>query len=96
LEYRTFWWIRADRGEKSARECAKLTGPQAEPRAYYLLGAIQANKSDFTAAAQSFRTFLKLAPDNPEKERAEKMLAEAERLGQTKLEQSKADTTQQR
>jgi len=77
---------RLDPAEKSAREAVKLTGAQAEPRASYVLGVILANKGDFAPAAESLRTYLKVDPNGPDKERVVKMLADVERLGQAKVE----------
>jgi tetratricopeptide (TPR) repeat protein len=84
-----------DVAEKNAREAVKLKGTQSEPRANYVLGVILANKGDFTAAAESLRTFLKLDPNGSDKDRVVKMLADVERMGQAKTEQPKADAAQQ-
>jgi tetratricopeptide (TPR) repeat protein len=76
--------------EKSARESVKLIGAQAQPRANFLLGVILANKGEFTEAAESFRTFLKVDPNSPDRDRAEKMLVEAERLAKSSADQPPA------
>jgi tetratricopeptide (TPR) repeat protein len=73
-----------DAAEKSAREAAKLSGPQAEPRSYYVLGVILANKGDFGASAESLRTFLKASPATPDRDRIEKMISEVDGLAQAK------------
>jgi tetratricopeptide (TPR) repeat protein len=61
--------------EKSAREATKLEGPAAEPRAHYILGLVLAGKGNFTAAAESLRTFLKTAPEGPEEKLANRILS---------------------
>lgn len=75
-----------DAAEKSAREAAKINGAHAEPRANFVLGVILANKGDFPAAAESFRTFLKLDPTSPDKDRVQKMLGDVERMAQAKVD----------
>lgn len=61
--------------EKSAREAARLEGPSAEPRAHYVLGMVLASRGNFTAAAESLRTFLKTAPEGPEQKVANRILS---------------------
>ncbi len=61
--------------EKSAREATKLEGPAAEPKAHYILGLVLASKGNFTAAAESLRTFLKTASEGPEQRVANRILA---------------------
>ena len=51
-----------------------------------MLGVILANKGDFPAAAESFRTFLKLDPTSPDKDRVQKMLGDVERMAQAKVD----------
>ena len=60
--------------EKSAREATRLEGPAAEPKAHYILGMVLASKGNFTAAAESLRTFLKTAPEGPEQKVANRIL----------------------
>ncbi len=61
--------------EKSAREATKLVGPDAEPRAHYILGMVLAGKGNFTDAAESLRVFLKTASAGPEEQVANRVLA---------------------
>ena len=52
-----------DLAEKQAREAIRLDSTKKIIRAYYILGLTQAQKHDFTASAQSLRTFLDGAGD---------------------------------
>jgi tetratricopeptide (TPR) repeat protein len=61
--------------EKSAREATRLEGPAADPKAHYILGLVLASKGNFTAAAESLRTFLKTAAEGPEQKVANRILA---------------------
>jgi tetratricopeptide (TPR) repeat protein len=69
-----------DAAEKSARESAKLTGKQVEPRSHYVLGLTLAQKGDFSAASDSLKTFLKVAPAGANIEQVQKILGDLDKL----------------
>jgi hypothetical protein len=69
-----------DVAEHSAREAAKLQGPQAEPRGNYVLGVILWRKGDLDRAAETMQAFLTSPPAGPEWDSARRMLADIERL----------------
>ena len=65
-----------DEAEKMAREAIQRDRQQALPRSHYLLGMILAQKQDWTAAADSLRTYLKVAPNSTDKAQVEKVLGQ--------------------
>jgi tetratricopeptide (TPR) repeat protein len=69
-----------DAAEKSAKEAKKLDERNRIPKINHLLGVIQAQKQDYAGAAESFKTYLALAPDAPEAENIRKQLAEIDRV----------------
>ncbi len=64
---------------KSARQAVQADWKRENPKNYYLLGAILIQERDWAGAAESFRTYLKAAPDASDKARAEKALAQLDR-----------------
>ncbi len=65
-----------DAAEKSAQQAVQADWKQANPKTHYLLGAIQIQKQDWTGAAQSFRSYLKAAPNASDKAQVEKTLVQ--------------------
>jgi tetratricopeptide (TPR) repeat protein len=65
-----------DAAEKSAQQAVEADRRQSNPKTHYLLGAIQVQKQDWTAAAQSFRAYLKAAPNASDKASVEKTLGQ--------------------
>lgn len=65
-----------DAAEKSAQQAVKADWKQANPKTHYLLGAIQIQKQDWTGAAESFRSYLKAAPNASDKPQVEKTLGQ--------------------
>jgi len=65
--------------EKSAHQAVEADRRKSNPKTYYLLGAIQVQKQDWTAAAQSFRAYLKAAPNASDKASVEKTLGQLDR-----------------
>ena len=61
--------------EKSAQQAVDADKKQANPKTHYLLGAILVQKKDWSGAADSFRAYLKAAPDATDKAQVEKTLA---------------------
>jgi TolA-binding protein len=74
-----FQMHKLDPAEKSVREAVKIDTQHQNPRALYLLGIIQANKSDLPGAAESLRGYLLLVKDSKEAENARKQLAQVEK-----------------
>jgi|SRR5579872_4642819 len=80
-----------DAADKSAQQAVEADLKQANPKTHYLLGAILVKKKDWTGAAQSFRAYLKAAPDATDKEYVEKALSQIDqqiRLVQTASQNS--------
>ena len=65
-----------DAAEKSALQAIEADRKQSNPKTHYLLGAIQVQKQDWTGAAQSFRAYLKAAPNASDKASVEKTLGQ--------------------
>ena len=65
-----------DAAEKSAQQAVEADRRQSNPKTHYLLGAIQIQKQDWTSAAQSFRAYLKAAPNASDKASVEKTLGQ--------------------
>ncbi len=74
-----FQMHKLDPAEKSAREAVKMDPEHRNPRSLYLLGIIQANKSELAGAAESLRAYLLLVKDQKEGETARKQLAQLEK-----------------
>jgi tetratricopeptide (TPR) repeat protein len=72
-----------DEAEKSAREGLKSDAENRLPRLNHLLGVILAQKQDFSGAADSMRTYLKLAPNASNADFVKKQLAEVEKFAAT-------------
>lgn len=68
-----------DAAERSAREAAKLEGPQAEPGANYLLGLVLWRKGDLGGAHQSMQTFLDSSPAGAELASGQRALGQIDR-----------------
>jgi tetratricopeptide (TPR) repeat protein len=65
-----------DAAEKSAHQAVEADRKQTNPKTHYLLGAIQVQKKDWIAAAESFRAYLKAAPNASDKSQVEKTLVQ--------------------
>jgi tetratricopeptide (TPR) repeat protein len=65
-----------DAAEKSAKQAVEADRKQANPKTHYLLGAIQIQTKDWTGAAESFRAYLKAAPNATDKAQVEKTLGQ--------------------
>ena len=65
-----------DAAEKSAHQAVEADRRQSNPKTHYLLGAIQIQKQDWASAAQSFRAYLKAAPNATDKATVEKTLGQ--------------------
>jgi tetratricopeptide (TPR) repeat protein len=82
-----------DAAEKSAQQAVEADWKQANPKTHYLRGAILVQKKDWTGAAESFRAYLKAAPDATDKAYVEKTLGQIDqqiRLVQTASQDSAA------
>jgi tetratricopeptide (TPR) repeat protein len=76
--------------EKSAERAVRLDTRHQFPQVYYLMGMIKAIHQDYTAAAENFRTYLKLQPDATDAASAKKQLEQVEKiLAQAKPEEPK-------
>lgn len=94
VDFPQAWYISAaanfnlkkfDAAEKSAREALKVDPRRANPRTDYLLGLILAEKHDYPAAAEQFRTYLKNSPNAPDFSTVKDQLGQLEKF----LEQAK-------
>jgi len=65
-----------DQAEKSAQQAVEADRKQANPKTHYLLGAILIQKQNWTGAAESFRAYLKAAPNATDKTQVEKTLGQ--------------------
>ena len=65
-----------DAAEKSAQRAVDADRKQSNPKTHYLLGAIEIQKQDWTKAAESFRAYLKAAPNATDKSQVEKTLGQ--------------------
>jgi Flp pilus assembly protein TadD len=70
----------APEAEKSLRAGIKIDGAHRFPRLHQLLGILLAQRREFTAAAESLRTYLKLAPTAPDAVSVLKQVEELDRL----------------
>ena len=80
-----------DAADKSAQQAVEADLKQANPKTHYLLGAILVQKKDWTGAAESFRAYLKAAPNATDKAYVEKALGQIDqqiRLVQTASQNS--------
>ncbi len=68
-----------DAAEKSARAAVKLDPRRANPRSFYLLGLVLAEKNNFADAAAELTTYIKLAPNAPDLAQAKVQLGEYEK-----------------
>jgi tetratricopeptide (TPR) repeat protein len=84
-----------DAAEKSAHQAVEADRKHSNPKANYLLGAIQIQTKDWTGAAESFRAYLKAAPDAPEKAQVEKTLGQLDQQISRIQTASQASTAQQ-
>ncbi|MDE0625147.1 MAG: tetratricopeptide repeat protein [Bryobacterales bacterium] len=67
-----------DAAEKMATTMIARGEASERPRVHLILGLAQENKSDFAKAAESYRTFLRTAPNAPLASTARNKLAELE------------------
>ena len=65
-----------DAAENSAHQAVDADRKHENPKTHYLLGAILVQKHDWTAATASLQTYLKTAPNAPEKAEVEKILGQ--------------------
>jgi tetratricopeptide (TPR) repeat protein len=70
---------RYDAAEKAARAAVKLDPRRANPRSFYLLGLVLAEKNNFADAAAELTTYIKLAPNAPDLAQAKVQLGEYEK-----------------
>lgn len=75
---------RLDVAEKSAREAIRLDPLKKNARAYYVLGLILAQERQFTASAESLRTFLEADPQAKDADFVRKQLTQVEEAGKDK------------
>ncbi len=69
-----------DAAEKCARAAVNLDPRHANPRAEYLLGLVLAEKRDYAGAAAELKTYMKLAPNAPDRARVRDQLGQIEKL----------------
>jgi tetratricopeptide (TPR) repeat protein len=70
-----------DAAEKSARAAVKLDPRRANPRSFYLLGLVLAEKNNYADAAAELTTYIKLAPNAPDLVQVKSQLGEYEKRG---------------
>lgn len=75
-----FYLKKFDAAEKSAREAQKLDSQHRIPKVDQLLGAILAEKRDYSGAAEQMKSYLKFAPDAEDKEMVRSQLLDLEKL----------------
>jgi tetratricopeptide (TPR) repeat protein len=73
-----------DVAEKNAREAIRLDPLKKNARAYYVLGLILAQERQFTASADSLRTFLDADPQAKDAELVRKQLTQVEEAAKDK------------
>ena len=73
-----------DQAEKSAREAMKLDTAHQNPRSWYVLGIILADKQDFRGAVEQLRLYLQFAPNEKGNDKIRQQLAEIEKQAQGK------------
>jgi Tfp pilus assembly protein PilF len=70
-----------DEAEKSAQEAIKLDPHHKMPKAYHVLGVIQAQKADYTGALGSMNNYLSFAsPEAADREMVKKQISEIEKI----------------
>ena len=69
-----------DEAEKSVREAQKLDSRNRMPKSNQLLGAILAEKQDYSGAAEQIKKYLTFLPAGQEAENAKKQLMELEKI----------------
>ena len=80
-----------DAAEEQAREGLKMDTQNRNPRMNQVLGVVLAQKQDFKGAAESMKSYLKLAPNAPDVDHVKRQLEEIER----QLAPEAASTTKQ-
>ncbi len=68
-----------DAAEEQAREGLKMDTQNRNPRMNQVLGVVLAQKQDFKGAAESMKSYLKLAPNAPDVGQVKRQLEEIER-----------------
>lgn len=68
-----------DAAEEQAREGLKMDPQNRNPRMNQVLGVVLAQKQDFKGAAESMKSYLKLAPNAPDVDHVKRQLEEIER-----------------
>jgi len=70
----------SDAAEKSVRQALKLDTQHRFPQSEYLLGLLLAQRRDYADAAERFRAYLKLAPDNADAASAKQKLDQIDKI----------------
>ncbi len=68
-----------DAAEEQAREGLKMDPQNRNPRMNQVLGVVLAQKQDFKGAAESMKSYLKLAPNAPDVDHVKRQLEEIQR-----------------
>jgi tetratricopeptide (TPR) repeat protein len=98
IDYPSAWYASAaanfnmkkyDEAEKAAREAIKLDPKHANPRSDYLLGLILIEKHEYPAAAEQFKSYLKFAPNAPDKVVVQEQISKIEKFVADSVEASK-------
>jgi tetratricopeptide (TPR) repeat protein len=66
--------------EKSAREAVKLDPRHVNPRSWYLLALVLAEKRDYSGAAAELTAYMKMAPNAPDLIQVKEELGRIEKL----------------
>jgi len=75
-----------DAAEKSAREAIKLDPKHSNPRSEYLLGLILAEKHEYPAAAEQFKSYLKFSPNAPDTDAVKDQIGQIEKFVNSAVE----------
>jgi len=75
-----FYLHRLEAAEKSARRALEVDAKHQFPKTEYLLGAILAEKHDYTGALEHLRNYLRLSPHATDAEAVQKQAEQLERL----------------
>jgi tetratricopeptide (TPR) repeat protein len=79
-----------DAADKSAREAEKLDTKNSIPKIHHLLGAILADRQDFSGAAEEMRTYLRLAPNATDADTVRSQISQLEKLAGTSAQAGQA------
>jgi tetratricopeptide (TPR) repeat protein len=78
-----------DRAESIALHAESMDKAHSEPRIELLLASVYSAKQNYSAAAQHYRTYLKLVPDGPLTEHVKITLAKTEEMAKSQSPPSK-------